>query len=898
MKKKSTRSALLMSFTSLLLCFAMLIGCTFAWFTDSVTSGVNKIVAGNLDIDVQYTKNGTTWHDLQGSPDLFGTALWEPGHTEYVTLKIENKGTLALNYKVMVTPVTEKGGVNVSGQSFKLSDYLKFGTTTDSSVANRAAARALVESTALSLNQANLTKTGTMMAGDDIPAQYITLVVYMPETVGNDANYKTGTAAPEIELGITVVATQLQSEADSFDNTYDANASDAEANGAAEYVVGPVYDYFPQVAASAPVSENNTNPVVVEATGKLNKNDGDTTLAKVTVPADAIDEDATEIKVSVIPKAAENTSAQDAIRLETQNGRETANFDIKVNGIKRENSEKITVEVFVGKGLANVEIYHDGSKITGADYVGYDANTGIVTFKTTSFSDYTVAYDAVCARIGEETYGSLALAFDAAQPGDTVTLLKDIDAGDAIAYANTGTNQTWNVFGSKAVTLDGDGHKLSGNAMYVLGFDQCTGAITIKNLTVKSTDESNTAAINLTGCSNVVLENITASGVKTGVIVNNSVATIKGANTNIANGAWHAVNVDAGGTGNPQTPVLTVEGGTIGKIVCERTGSANITGGTIEEVKSEGTYTGTISITGGTFDNDPSAYVTTKGLCAHQNGDVWTVEVCTEHTPGENAEYTMTETGHSFVCSKCGLSVPEILHTLEDGKCTVCDYLTDEALLEENPNYTCRIGNQGYVYVLGQVKSDSPETKASAINNAKDGDVIKLIANYSANSYWAKNFTNGETVTIDLNGKTIDYPSIELQSGKYNIIDSSENGNGKIKKLTLATTQPSYATTVNVYGGEFEKISICQGAGTPKDVNFYGGSVHMLENQGTGGVGYINIYGGHVGYLAIDTSYLNTYHPYTLKDGYTLGTEITDNAEKKSLGTESWATLFPVVNPN
>ena len=57
--KKSTKRALLMSVISMLLCLAMLTGTTFAWFTDSVKSGMNKIVAGNLDVELQYY-DGTT----------------------------------------------------------------------------------------------------------------------------------------------------------------------------------------------------------------------------------------------------------------------------------------------------------------------------------------------------------------------------------------------------------------------------------------------------------------------------------------------------------------------------------------------------------------------------------------------------------------------------------------------------------------------------------------------------------------------------------------------------------------------------------------------------------------------------------------------------------------------
>ncbi len=50
-KHKSPKRAWLMSVISMLMCCAMLIGTTFAWFTDTVTSGKNIIKAGNLDVE-------------------------------------------------------------------------------------------------------------------------------------------------------------------------------------------------------------------------------------------------------------------------------------------------------------------------------------------------------------------------------------------------------------------------------------------------------------------------------------------------------------------------------------------------------------------------------------------------------------------------------------------------------------------------------------------------------------------------------------------------------------------------------------------------------------------------------------------------------------------------------
>ena len=128
MNKKSTKRTLLSSVLSLVLCMAMLIGTTFAWFTDSVTSGNNIIKSGNLDIELEYYNEDTKeWKTVEGASDLFTSNLWEPGHTEIVYLKLTNKGTLALKYQLGVNIVSETGSVNVEGDSFKLSQYIEYG---------------------------------------------------------------------------------------------------------------------------------------------------------------------------------------------------------------------------------------------------------------------------------------------------------------------------------------------------------------------------------------------------------------------------------------------------------------------------------------------------------------------------------------------------------------------------------------------------------------------------------------------------------------------------------------------------------------------------------------------------------------------------------------------------
>lgn len=224
MKVHTTRRALLMSVLSLLLCVSMLIGTTFAWFTDSVTSGRNTIMSGNLDIELEYY-TGSKWETVNGATELFSDELWEPGHTQVVYLKLSNQGTLALKYGLNVNVTSEKAGYNVNDEIFYLSDYIEFGVIKDvngetGAYATRDAARnAVVTGTPLS---SGYSASGEMEPSAD--AEYMALVVYMPEIVGNEANYKTGTAAPEIDLGINLYATQLASEKDSFGSDYDATA--------------------------------------------------------------------------------------------------------------------------------------------------------------------------------------------------------------------------------------------------------------------------------------------------------------------------------------------------------------------------------------------------------------------------------------------------------------------------------------------------------------------------------------------------------------------------------------------------------------------------------------------------------------------------------------------------
>lgn len=403
-RRNATRSALFTSIISLLLCVSMLVGTTFAWFTDEVKSGMNNIVAGNLDIELAYSKDANTWNTVKDATDLFGTTLWEPGHTEVVYLRLSNLGTLALNYQLGINVASETAGTNVAGESFKLSDHIKFGVVEDQSTkfADRAAAVAAVTETK-ALN-AGYTKATGMNAGD---VTYMALVVYMPETVGNEANYKTGTAAPTIQLGINVLASQKTQESDSFGPNYDLLAQGGYVSDAAPAAgETKVYDIMP----------------TGETTG--------TKLGTMTIPAAAVEDLNKPIEITVIPTEQDKT-------VTVQNDEKAMSFDVTVTNIKEGNAARIKVELNVGKGLSGVKVFHKNIDIT--DDATYNPDTGYVVFETTSFSPYTVVFEkAPAAPVEpEEDYDGPA-KLPEGLPTATVTDVSTEKANKSLAWKSFG----------------------------------------------------------------------------------------------------------------------------------------------------------------------------------------------------------------------------------------------------------------------------------------------------------------------------------------------------------------------------------------------------------------------------------------------------------------------------
>jgi len=211
---KSTKKALLTSVLALVLCFTMLLGTTFAWFTDSVASEGNIIKAGKLDVEL-YKWNSATEADALSelaengeSTAVFADVKWEPGMTEVVYFSIKNEGNLALKYKVLldVTCSTEPKLTEV--MEYVITRDAKYGEVTSWDDTNAVKTEPGV----------NNTEAETVKLLPDAE-NFFALSVHMLEDAGNQ--YQGG----QITFDLNVFATQLASESDSFGNTYDALAT-------------------------------------------------------------------------------------------------------------------------------------------------------------------------------------------------------------------------------------------------------------------------------------------------------------------------------------------------------------------------------------------------------------------------------------------------------------------------------------------------------------------------------------------------------------------------------------------------------------------------------------------------------------------------------------------------
>ena len=456
--RKSTKRALLGSIMAMVLCMAMLVGATFAWFTDTASTGVNKIQAGNLDVALEMKNAAGQWVSAEGKTLDFVKAaageqvLWEPGCTYTLPeLRVVNNGNLALKYKVIIT------GINGSA---KLNEAIEW----------------TIGDVAMGAEQ-------HLAAGE---SNAFTIKGHMKESAGNEYMNESIDG-----IAITVVATQDTVESDSFDKDYDAGAE------------------YPVVA----VANVNTNGDTV-----LKDKEEDHTI-QVTVPAGALDEGVQSLKLEVV-KSATPAGVQVA-STESSQSYEVTMRDQNGNAVST-NGTLMTVEMNVGKNRTALKLYHDGEKMTkdsgtltdAADHYVYDAATGYVTMKVSHFSPFTAVFardywtdhaadgyatpvDTANKVVTVSSAEELALfAKEVTDDGKnysgyTLDLANDVDLGEYLWKPINGYKRL------SGIVVNGNGHTIrnmkvrgcTNSSLYGAGFiGDINGTVTVKDIAFDGAD--------------------------------------------------------------------------------------------------------------------------------------------------------------------------------------------------------------------------------------------------------------------------------------------------------------------------------------------------------------------------------------------------------------------------
>lgn len=370
MNNKTTKRALVSSVVALLICFTMLIGTTYAWFTDVVTSSNNIIKTGILDAVVTWTdKPGSaedTWKDVQtDSTPVFDYKLWEPGYVAVRQLKVANNGTLAFKYKLQIIAkgtISDENGV-------RLSDVIDvYYAPSKVDVPNRDLENNPNLEYVGTLSEfvlGEVSVNGVLLAGESNSVDYATIVLKMQESAGNEyQNLSVGTS-----FDIMLFATQYTYEEDSFDNQYDAGAD------------------FPAFGSD---SANANNPDDYEAKPDgwrirfdiMNQSNGGTSkLATAYVWPESIADSDEDVQITV-----KQTDTLSSSSITLDDGQTTQNYEITATNIKEGNTKPINVTLRIGTNKNFVALYHKDTLIEAS----YDHIEGNLVFETTNSSPFTV----------------------------------------------------------------------------------------------------------------------------------------------------------------------------------------------------------------------------------------------------------------------------------------------------------------------------------------------------------------------------------------------------------------------------------------------------------------------------------------------------------------------------
>ena len=471
---KTTKRALLSSVVALILCFSMLVGTTFAWFTDEVTSGTNVIVAGNLDVELYHVddkvEDKVNGEKVTTNTMLFDDVnpnLWEPGAMAYEILTVANEGTLALKYQLSLNATEATEVKDENGNIVSFASMLKVAVLEGTDAEEFDPSRVAVENLNASLwtDLASFAKIGTLAARaaneEKNPANtYVVIIWWQPSANDNlfNMNNDKEAGSVSVKVGVKLVATQVEAnlEQDSFGSDYD--------NGA----------FIPVAPESVP----EEGGVVVNGSAESG--------VTVDVPAAVVNnlpDDVTSLAVNASAPVVDTTNKTvsfSTVELVDQNGKEV---DLS------NSTAKVTVTLPVGGAFADgeqVEVYHDGAFVTYATVAN-----GKISYEVSHFCEVElkvaeeVVLDNTIDSVKEFMAFAAAVNDGKSYKGETVTLGADLDLAGV----------TWSPIGTSANpfkgTFDGNGKVIKNLSVLMAGKSDVglfgnTQNGEIKNVTVEN----------------------------------------------------------------------------------------------------------------------------------------------------------------------------------------------------------------------------------------------------------------------------------------------------------------------------------------------------------------------------------------------------------------------------
>ena len=545
---KSTKRALLSAILALVMTVSMLVGTTFAWFTDSVTSSGNKIVAGNLDVELHMfnAASGAYENISDATKPIFGadglvdtqedvSTIWEPGKTQVVYLAIKNAGNLDLKYKVVL---------DVTDIEKKLNEVLSFTITPDTK-AGDVTAWSGANASSVELGEQVVSAPNVALEADAI--HYFALSVHMDELAGNE--YMNGS----ITFDLSVLAAQLASEDDSFGSDFDKDATYTDINK--------------DKVTDKDFEENDA--VTIQAGG-----------ATVTLPE--------ELGAGEYELVLDNH----AVKTDEATNETTVSFDLTLSkdGVKFDEATpgvKFPVSINVGKYLNITSVTHKGAPVTA---YSYDKETGILSFETDSFSPFAITYY-------EGSFSSDATA------EDMNALISK--GGEFTLTENLVLDATMVIAAGESVVLDLNGKTISGTMHKNVGsVIKNEGNLTINNGTVSSLGANGGSAILNKG--NLIAKGVEFNGAPNAdgswpsyTINNTGVAQLDNCYITSYHGSVASYNEGALVTlNNSEINMVGIDGFTSHGIYTYNDGAVIVNGGKIANYNTTQTASGASAING------------------------------------------------------------------------------------------------------------------------------------------------------------------------------------------------------------------------------------------------------------------------------------------------------------